>query len=347
MSVVIDLAERGLLPDFLVRTGIRRFVRGRLADEYRGGERARLARVNALLLDLGGSEVALDTQTANEQHYEVPTGFFELVLGAHMKYSACLFEYEDTSLDEAEAAMLALYAVRAELVDGQQVLDLGCGWGSFTLWAAERFPRSRFTAVSNSATQHQFIEAAALQRGLRNVEVLTRDVNHLEFDPIRFDRVVSIEMFEHMRNYRLLLQRVARWLRPDGRVFVHIFCHRETAYPYQTEGDGNWMGRYFFTGGLMPAIDTLQHFDDHLEIEQQWSIPGHHYQRTARAWLDRLDANHVRARAALLATYGADVDRWLQRWRFFFMACEELFGFRGGNEWLIAHYRMKRRTTPQ
>jgi len=346
MSVGIDLAERGLVPDVLVRIGIRRLVRGRIADEYRGGEPARLARVNTLLLDLGRSELALETQVANEQHYEVPTGFFELVLGAHMKYSACLFEHEDTSLNEAETAMLALYAVRAELVDGQQVLDLGCGWGSFTLWAAEKFPRSRFTAVSNSATQRQFIEKCAMLRGLRNVEVLTRDVNDLEFDPAHFDRVVSIEMFEHMRNYRLLLQRVARWLKPDGRLFVHIFCHRETAYPYTTEGDDNWMGRYFFTGGLMPAIDTLRHFNEHLEIEQQWSIPGTHYQRTARAWLNQLDANHQRARAALVATYGSDVDRWLQRWRFFFMACEELFGFRGGKEWLIAHYRMKRRSAP-
>ncbi len=347
LSVVIDLAERGFIPDFLVRIGIRRFVRGRIEDEYRGGEPARLARVNTLLLELGRSEVALETQAANEQHYEVPTGFFELVLGTHMKYSACLFERENTSLDDAEAAMLALYAERAELVDGQQVLDLGCGWGSFTLWAAEKFPRSRFTAVSNSATQRQFIETTALQRGLRNVEVLTRDVNQLEFDSARFDRVVSIEMFEHMRNYSLLLSRIARWLKSDGSLFVHIFCHRETAYPYETEGDGNWMGRYFFTGGLMPAIDTLRHFKDHLEIEQQWSIPGHHYQRTARGWLDRLDMNHERARAVLSATYGPDVDRWLQRWRFFFMACEELFGFRGGNEWLIAHYRMKRRITSE
>jgi len=242
MSVVIDIAERGLVPDFLVRTGIRRLVRGRIADEYRGGEPARLARVNALLLELGSSELALETQAANAQHYEVATGFFQLVLGAHMKYSAALFEREDTSLDDAEAAMLALYAVRAGLVDGQQVLDLGCGWGSFTLWAAGKFPRSRFTAVSNSATQRQFIEETASQRGLLNVEVLTRDVNHLEFDPACFHRVVSIEMFEHMRNYQLLLARIARWMKPEGRVFVHIFCHRETAYPYATEGDDNWMG---------------------------------------------------------------------------------------------------------
>lgn len=343
MGLGIDLAERGLVPDYIVRLAIRRIIRGRLADEYRGGEAARRARVETLLEALSESVLALATKTANEQHYEVPTEFFRLVLGQHMKYSACLHDSTNIDLDVAEAAMLALYADRAELKDGQDVLDLGCGWGSFTLWAAARYPGSRFTAVSNSASQRQFIEAAALERGLINIEVITCDVIDLGFPEGRFDRVVSIEMFEHMRNYEVLLARIAGWLTRDGCLFVHIFCHRETAYPYETEGDDNWMAQHFFTGGLMPAIDTLAHFDHHLKIESQWRVPGHHYQRTARAWLDRLDAHRMRARAVLEPTYGTDVDLWLNRWRMFFMACEELFGYRGGEEWLVAHYRLRHR----
>ncbi len=346
MGLGIELAERGLLPDLLVRQGIRQIVRGRIRDEYRDGERSRLARIDALMQELAQSELALATQAANEQHYEVPTAFFRLVLGDHLKYSACLFEHANSTLDEAEAAMLLLYAERAELADGQEVLDLGCGWGSFTLWAAARYPGSRFTAVSNSASQRQFIEQTAAQHGLANIEVLTRDVNHLDFEGARFDRVVSIEMFEHMRNYRVLLERIARWLKTDGCLFVHIFCHRETAYPYETAGEDNWMGRHFFTGGLMPAIDTLAQFDQHLAIEAQWQVPGIHYQRTARAWLSRLDANRLRVRAVLAETYGNDVDRWVNRWRLFFMACEELFGYRAGTEWLVAHYRLRHRRLP-
>lgn len=343
MGLGIDLAERGLVPDFLLRMAIRRIIRSRLADEYRDGEAARLARVKTLLEELSGSALALATRTANEQHYEVPTDFFRLVLGQHMKYSACLYDDPSRDLDEAEAAMLALYADRAELRDGQDVLDLGCGWGSFTLWAAIRYPGSQFTAVSNSGSQRQFIKTAARKRGLINVEVITCDVNALVFAADRFDRVVSIEMFEHMRNYKVLLERVARWLRPGGCLFVHIFCHRETAYPYETTGDGNWMAQHFFTGGLMPAIDTLAHFDQHLRIETQWRVPGHHYQHTARAWLNRLDTHRLRARAVLEATYGSDVDLWLNRWRMFFMACEELFGYAAGNEWLVAHLRLRHR----
>lgn len=343
MGLGIALAERGLVPDVLLRLAIRRIIRGRLVDEYRDGEAERLARVSALMNELGESALALATRAANEQHYEVPTDFFRLVLGQHMKYSACLYEQANINLDEAEAAMLALYADRAELSDDLDVLDLGCGWGSFTLWAAARYPGSRFTAVSNSASQRQFIETVALERGLRNVEVITCDVNNLEFSEQRFDRVVSIEMFEHMRNYRVLLERIARWLRPDGCLFVHIFCHRETAYPYETTGDDNWMAQHFFTGGLMPAIDTLAHFDQHLRIQTRWRVPGHHYQRTARAWLYRLDTHQLRVRAALEGTYGKDVDLWLNRWRMFFMACEELFGYKAGSEWLVAHYRLRHR----
>jgi cyclopropane-fatty-acyl-phospholipid synthase len=234
--------------------------------------------------------------------------------------------------------MLELYAERAGLQDGQRILDLGCGWGSFTLWAAARYPAARLTAVSNSATQRCFIEGAARTRGLDNVTVVTADINHLTLPLRAFDRAVSIEMFEHVRNYEVLLGRIADWLTPQGKLFVHIFCHRDVMYPFDVDGAGDWMGRHFFTDGLMPAAGTLTHFDRDLGVEQQWALSGEHYARTARAWLDRLDAAPAAARAALVPVYGADVERWAQRWRMFFMACEELFGYGGGREWQLAHY---------
>lgn len=341
MSLAIDLAERGWVPDPVIRLGIRNLVKDRLREIYAGDDRRRLARFEALMDSLRRSSVALETEVANAQHYEIPTAFFRLALGRHMKYSACLFEPGTKDLDQAEAAMLRLYAERADLADGQRILDLGCGWGSFSLWAAERYPDARITAVSNSASQRQWIESTARSRGLGNLRVLTCDVNRLEFPGASFDRVVSVEMFEHMRNYAELLGRIRRWMTPEGRLFVHIFCHREMAYPYEDNGDDDWMARYFFTGGLMPSMDTLSRFDDDFEIEQQWQVPGEHYARTARCWCENLDANRDAARAALLPVYGKDVDTWLQRWRMFFMACEELFGYRGGEEWLVAHYRMK------
>jgi len=344
MSLAIDLAEQGWVPDPIVRLGIRHLVKGRLRDLYAGSDHHRLVRFEALMHSLRQSSVALATEAANAQHYEVPTGFFRLILGRHLKYSACLFAPGTTGLDQAEAAMLGLYAERAELADGQHILDLGCGWGSFSLWAAARYPGARITAVSNSASQRQWIEDEARRRGLDNLRLLTCDVNRLEFSAESFDRVVSVEMFEHVRNYAELLGRIRRWLTAEGRLFVHIFCHREMAYPYEDNGDDDWMARHFFTGGLMPSVDTLARFDDDLMIEQQWLVPGDHYARTARCWCENLDTNRDAARAALLPVYGDDVDTWLQRWRMFFMACEELFGYRGGEEWLVAHYRMKLRS---
>ncbi len=339
MSMLIDMAEARRFPDALLRVGIRRLVAQRLKDEGSEGIAAQAERHQRLLRELKESPLALDTDLANEQHYEVPAEFFRAVLGKHLKYSSCFWERGAAGLDEAEAHMLALYGERAELADGQRVLDLGCGWGSFTLWAAARFPGSRFTAVSNSHSQRAYIEAQAAARGLGNVEVITADVNDLQLTGV-YDRIVSIEMFEHMRNYALLLNRISGWLAPDGKLFVHIFCHRHLLYPYETEGDGNWMGRYFFTSGLMPAADTLLFFQDDLRCEQRWSISGVNYQKTARAWLENLDANEARVVQALEGAYpAAEVGRWVQRWRMFFMACEELFAYRGGEEWLVCHYR--------
>jgi cyclopropane-fatty-acyl-phospholipid synthase len=235
--------------------------------------------------------------------------------------------------------MLSLYHERAQLSDGQDILDLGCGWGSLTLRMAQKFPRSRITAVSNSRPQREFIEARCRAAGLANVDVITRDVNQLELRAAQFDRVVSIEMFEHMRNYEQLLHGIASWLRPGGKLFVHIFCHRELMYPFETEGDDNWMGRHFFTGGLMPAADTLLWFQRDLHIERQWRLSGAHYQKTANAWLANHDTHRREILDVLREVYGDHAPVWHQRWRMFWMACAELFGYRGGNEWLVGHYR--------
>jgi cyclopropane-fatty-acyl-phospholipid synthase len=339
MSGLIELAERGWLPDHAIRAGIRHLVRRRLHEEQALANDAYGERMQ----QLRESAIALSTDAANEQHYEVPARFFELALGANLKYSSGYWHDDESSLDSAEEAMLELYARRAGIGPGQVVLDLGCGWGSFTLWAAARHPDATFVAVSNSRSQRAFIEARALERGLTNVTVLTADVNALEFDPGRFDCVVSVEMFEHVRNYEVLLGRIARRLKPRGRMFVHIFCHRSLLYPFQSEGDANWMGRHFFTGGLMPAADTLLHFQRHLELEQRWLLAGTHYQRTARAWLHNLDANDDAVRAVFEEVYGTDGERWVQRWRMFFMACEEMFGYDQGRQWLVCHYRFAAR----
>jgi cyclopropane-fatty-acyl-phospholipid synthase len=336
---LISLCERGAVPDWLTRLGIRRLCAQRLRDERADDTTAAWARFQRCLDDLRNSPLAIHTDAANAQHYELPPRFFELCLGKRLKYSSCYFLNGDETLDQAEEAMLALYLERANLIDGQDILELGCGWGSLTLWMAQHFPQSRITAVSNSRPQREFIEARCKTLGLNNVRVITQDVNRLELEPAHFDRVVSIEMFEHMRNYTTLLSRISTWLRPGGKLFVHIFCHRELMYPFETEGDDNWLGRYFFTGGLMPSADTLLWFQRDLHIERQWRLSGTHYEKTANAWLTNQDAHRSEVLAVLEQAYGAaDARLWHQRWRMFWMACAELFGYRGGNEWLVGHY---------
>ncbi|MBK79374.1 MAG: SAM-dependent methyltransferase [Gammaproteobacteria bacterium] len=344
MSVLTDIAESGFVPDALVRVGIRRLVGLRLREEHDDDPQIREERSQRLLRELARSRIALETDAANEQHYEVPAEFFRLALGRHLKYSCALWDDGAADLDAAEEAMLARYGERAELADGQNVLDLGCGWGSFTLWAAERFPNSRFTAVSNSAGQRRHIEWQLRSRGLDNVRVITADVNDLDLDG-GFDRIVSVEMFEHVRNYALLLNRISGWLADGGKLFVHIFCHRNLLYPFEDNGDGDWMARHFFTGGLMPAADTLLFFQDDLRIERRWNVSGRNYARTARAWLDNVDERREPVTRLMAETYGeAESRRWVQRWRMFFMACEELFGYRDGTEWLVCHYLFSKRT---
>ncbi len=330
MSAAIGLAERGLLPLPGLRFGIRRLLARRLREASEGPDTVTFAS------ELAASRLALSTQAANEQHYEVPSAFFELVLGPHLKYSSGYWPAGVVELESAELEMLKISCQRARLVDGQDVLELGCGWGSLTLYMAREYPNSRITAVSNSAEQRRFIES----RAPANVKVITADMNDFEIDR-KSDRVVSVEMFEHMRNYHELLRRIRGWLKPDGKLFVHVFCHREYAYPFETNGANNWMGRHFFTGGIMPSLDLFQQFDRHMSVEQRWVVEGGHYSRTARAWRENLESRRDRVLEIFRDTYASDAERWYHRWRLFFLSCEELFGYRGGNEWLVGHYFLK------
>ena len=343
---LINACERRWVPDAVIRLGMRRLLAQRLRRESHGHPQARNEHERALMRELACGPIAVGTEAANEQHYELPAAFFECILGRHCKYSSGYWPDAVSTLDEAEATMLALSCERAELENGHKVLELGCGWGALTLWMAARYPDSDITAVSNSISQGRFIEARARERGLDNVHVITADMNTFAIDP-GFDRLVSMEMFEHMRNYALLMRRIAGWLRPGGKLFVHVFCHREYLYPFEDSHDYDWIARHFFTGGVMPSAATLLHFQQALRLEEQWLLSGTHYERTANAWLDNLDASAAEALDILVGAYGKErAPLWLQRWRMFFMACAELSGYRDGSEWMVAHYRFQRPLAP-
>lgn len=338
----IDAVERGWVPDALTRAAIRSLCRQRLRETCKSRTNVRNAAA-PLVERMRSGPIALVPEKANEQHYEVPPEFFAAVLGPRRKYSCCFYPEAKTSLAAAEEYALAISCERAGLANGQSILELGCGWGSLTLWMAEHYPDSRITAVSNSAPQRGYIEAEAARRGFNNVRVLTADMNDFSAPAGSFDRVVSVEMFEHMRNYQQLLERISSWLVPGGKLFIHIFCHRSEAYAFETEGDANWMGRYFFTGGIMPSADLLREFQHHLQLTNQWSWNGTHYQRTSEAWLHNLDRNRREIMPILTSVYGeAEASRWFHRWRMFFLAVAELFGYANGEEWFVSHYLMEK-----
>ncbi|MCK6541962.1 cyclopropane-fatty-acyl-phospholipid synthase family protein [bacterium] len=340
--MIHTLLKNDLIPDAFIRYGIRRLLRQRLFEEKKPTIELQWQHWKNYINMLKESPIAIDTKAANEQHYEVPTRFFQLVLGRHLKYSSGYWQEGVTELDRAEKDMLALTCSRADLRDGQDILELGCGWGSLSLYMAEHFPQSRITAVSNSRTQKEFIDATARQRGFNNLTIITADMNHFTTDQ-KFDRVVSVEMFEHMRNYRTLLAKVAQFMKDDARLFVHIFTHREYAYLFEVRDESDWMAKYFFTGGQMPGDMLFHYFNEDLRIEEHWRVSGLHYAKTSEAWLANMDRHRKEIMPLLESTYGSNNARmWWVYWRIFFMACAELWQYNQGDEWLVSHYRFRK-----
>ena len=343
LNYAIDLGERGLIPDMILRRSIRYLARRRLR-ELRLGEPGQMARLTAEFVRMmDAAPIAPVPDKANQQHYEVPAALFKAVLGKNMKYSCCYWQAGQTELDGAEDDSLRLTAEHAALEDGMTILELGCGWGSLSLWLAARYPHSRITAVSNSASQREHIVAEAERRDLHNITVITADMNDFHIEQT-FDRVISVEMFEHMRNYRRLFSLIAALLNEHGRFFMHIFCHRAVPYEFIARDEFDWMSRYFFSGGIMPADELPLLFQDALLLQQRWRWAGVHYEKTANAWLKNMDAGQAPIMAILGQTYGPEnAAKWWMRWRLFFMSCAELFGYDHGREWWVSHYLFRKR----
>lgn len=333
MELGIELAERGYVPNPLIRLGIRRLLGRRLKDEKR---RATRGFKEDWVAHMRSAPIAYVPDLANAQHYEVPADFYKVALGPQLKYSSAYFEPKNRDLGAAEEAMLQRTAERAELGQAKRILELGCGWGSLTLWMAQKFPDAEIVAASNSASQRAYIEAEAAKRGLSNIEIQTEDMNAFEAEGT-FDRVVSVEMFEHIRNWEKMLSKVDRWLNPGGKAFIHVFAHKNYAYPFEDKEDDDWMGKNFFSGGMMPSVDLFSKLQQPMQVGQQWVESGLHYAKTAEAWLANLDARRDEAYQIFHDAGEREPARAIQRWRIFFLSCAELFGFRGGDEWVVLH----------
>ena len=332
------LLEKNIIPDALIRVGIRRLLKQRLRDESEGNTEARQERFMSLIAELKESPIAVHTEEANEQHYEVPTAFYQYCLGKHLKYSSGYWREGVIDIDTSEKDMLELTCGRAQLKNGQEVLELGCGWGSLSLFMSARFPESNFTVVSNSRTQKTYIDEQAHLRGLNNLTVITANINDFKIDK-RFDRVVSVEMFEHMRNYERLMALIAEHLNPDGKLFVHIFTHKHVAYKFEVLDESDWMSKYFFTGGIMPSDHLLLYFNQQLSIEQHWRVSGKHYSKTSEAWLTNMNKHKAQILPLFEQTYGKQhALKWWVYWRIFYMACAELWAYNDGEEWMVSHY---------
>ena len=342
LNYLIKLAENGTLPDFLIKKGIKNLCNDRLKWAKSLGPDKLHEHNQEWIEELKKSPIALVPEKANEQHYELPPSFFDIVLGSNLKYSSGYWPTNQTTFDESEVEMLELSCKRAELKDKQDILELGCGWGSLTCFMAQKFPNSKITAVSNSKDQKKHIEARCKKLNLTNIEVITCDMNDFDIDK-KFDRVVSIEMFEHMRNYGILLNNISKFLNDGGKLFVHIFTHHTLMYPYVDNGPGDWMAREFFSGGQMPSHNLLLNFQEDLKIEKTWKINGTHYSKTSYAWLNKMDNNKKEIIEIFNDTYGKDNSKmWFQRWRIFFLSCAVMFGMENGTEWGVSHYRFRK-----
>lgn len=343
-SLAISWTEQGLVPDIAIRHGIRRLLRERLAEIHADDCELAAALTQRIAAELPRSEIAVQTDKANEQHYEVPAEFFIYVLGSNLKYSSCFWSADTNTLDAAEAEALKLTCLHADIQDHQKILELGCGWGSLTLWMANQYPSCQITAVSNSHSQRDFILAQAEKRGLKNISVITCDMN--QFEPQdQFDRIVSVEMFEHMRNWPGLFQRLSTWLNDGGRFFMHVFCHRSVAYYFEDNGPSDWMSRHFFTGGMMPSDELPLLFQDNLKLQQRWRWDGTHYAKTAESWLTNMDAHKAEIWPLFESVYGKKAtQQWWMRWRIFFIACAELFAYDNGQQWWVSHYLFEKRS---
>jgi cyclopropane-fatty-acyl-phospholipid synthase len=338
--MIDSLLEKNLLPDVLLRFGIRRLLRQRLREEASGDPAARLERFAA---ELRTQPIAVNTADSKEQHYEVPTLFYQKCLGPRLKYSSGYYTTGHETLAQAEEAMLALTCERARLANDQHILELGCGWGSLTLWMAEKYPSARITAVSHSRTQREHITGEARRRGLGNVTVITCDMNDFDIGAAQFDRVVSVEMFEHMKNWPRLMANIARWLKPGGFFFAHVFVHARYAYHFVVRDQTDWMSKYFFTGGMMPSHDLFSRFQDDLTLVEDWRVDGTHYAQTSEHWLQNMDAHRAEIMPLFVQTYGADqAVKWWAYWRIFYLSCAELWGFRAGKEWHVSHYLFRK-----
>jgi cyclopropane-fatty-acyl-phospholipid synthase len=338
----VSWTETGLVPDSVIRAGIRRLLESKRKEIHAGDVEYAATALNRFVAMMNESPIALVPDLANEQHYEVPAEFFAHVMGDNLKYSCCYWPNNVSTLSEAEVAALEITVNRADIRDGMKVLDLGCGWGSLSLWIAEHFPDATVTSVSNSTSQRDFILGQASERSIQNIEVIVCDMNDFTTEK-QFDRVVSVEMFEHMRNYGELFRRIDDWLLPDGHFFMHIFCHATTPYEYIDRGPTDWMSRHFFTGGIMPSADLPLRFADNLSIVKSWRWNGQHYAKTCDAWLANMDKNEAEILPILASCYGDEnASLWRQRWRIFFMACSELFDYDQGHEWFVGHYLFKK-----
>lgn len=335
--MIDSMLSAGIIPDFVIRKGIQNLLKKRLEDEYESVFEQNEVKRKQLVQELMNSPIAIETDKANDQHYMVPPEFFVKCLGKRLKYSCCHWD-KATNLDEAEEEMLALTVERAQIKDGDKVLELGHGWGAVTLYMAEKFPNSEITAVSNSKFQGDFIMDRAKERGLNNIRIITDDVAKFDIDE-KFDRVVSVEMFEHMRNYKQLLGNISRWLNPGGTLFVHVFVHRELAYKFEVVNETDWMSKYFFSGGIMPSEHLFYYFSDDLKVKEHWRVNGEHYAKTARAWLDNMD----KERDSIIDLFNnhypsGEAKKWFNYWRVFYMSCEEIWRYRNGREWFVSHY---------